>query len=342
MTTNAMTETTPPTKAPTTLKGMLADVKVKSRFEEILGKKASGFISSVISVYQTNRALQEVDPNSIIASAAIAASLDLPINQSLGQAAIVPYKGLAQFQIMSKGFIQLAQRTGQYIAMNATEVYEGQLLGHDTITGEVKFDSAKKTSDRIIGYVFYFKLKSGFEHYEYMTVEAIQAHGKKFSKSYENPKGLWKSDFHAMALKTVVKRGLSKWGPLSTEMQRAVETDQSVIKDDGTPEYIDSTAERGGTEGTAAAPEMPKPAEPGAATSDGPTVVSLAAGTFSVGKGAKVGARVTAKDGKVYTTDNEDVAKLLLAAPGASHGVKLTVWPGLTENEIESAEIIKG
>jgi recombination protein RecT len=215
---------------PRTLKGMLADVKVKNRFEEILGKKAPGFISSIISAVQANSALQECEPGSVIGAAVIAASLDLPINPSLGQAHIVPYSKVAQFQMGWKGYVQLAQRTRQYAAMNATEVYEGQLVKLDSITGDMQFDAEAKKSDKVIGYLFYFRLLSGFEKYTYMTVEQCHAHGKRYSKSYSNPKGKWQLDFPSMALKTVVKMGLSKWGPLSTEMQTAVTHDQAVVK----------------------------------------------------------------------------------------------------------------
>lgn len=236
------TETKAIAKKPLGLRDMLADVKVKARFEEILGKKAPGFISSIISAAQMVPALQKCEPGSVVGAAAVAASLDLPINQSLGQAAIVPYGNQAQFQIMSRGYIQLAQRSGQYLTMNASPVLEGQLVSNNPITGECVFDAAAKKSEKVIGYVFFFKLLNGFEKYTYMTVDEIQAHGKKYAKSYANEKGLWKTDFQSMALKTVVKRGLSKWGPLSTEMQKAIEVDQAAIRDDGTADYIDSTA----------------------------------------------------------------------------------------------------
>ncbi len=229
--------------APKDLRGMLALPTVKGRFESILGKKSQAFISSIISVSQSNKALQECEPGSIIASAALAASLDLPIVGSLGQSCIVPYSGKAQFQIMSRGFVQLALRSGQYKTMNAAEVHEGEIISRNRLTGEIEFNPEGKSSDKVVGFLFYFKLMNGFEKYTYMTVEECQAHGKKYSRSYDQANGKWKTDFAAMALKTVVKQGLSKWGPLSTEMQRAIEFDQAAVDEDGKPEYIDSTAE---------------------------------------------------------------------------------------------------
>lgn len=236
------TETTDKAVAqrPLGLKEMLARVDIKARFNEILGQKAPAFISSIISSYQGNKALQDCEPGSIIAAASIAASLDLPLSGSLGFAALVPYGGQAQFQIMKAGWIQLGQRTGLYKTMSATEVYDGQLVSENSITGEYDFNAKAKTSDKVVGYVFYFRLVSGFEKYTYMTVSDVEAHGKKYSKSYENPKGLWKQNFQAMALKTVIKKGL-KWGPLSTELMRALDVDQATIKEDGKLEYIDGT-----------------------------------------------------------------------------------------------------
>lgn len=232
---------------PKTLKSLLGDPKVKSRFNEILGKRGAGFISSILSAAQMNKALSECDPSSIIAAAAIAASLDLPISGALGAAAMVPYKEngkpVAQFQIMRNGWVQLAQRTGQYALLNAREVFEGQLISSNPFTGEYVFDAAKKASEKIVGYVAYYKLTTGAEKYLYMTVEEIQAHGKRFSKSYGSEYGMWKKDFHSMALKTVLKRLISKWGPVAIDspLARAVVYDQAAVNEDGTPDYIDGT-----------------------------------------------------------------------------------------------------
>lgn len=226
-----------------TLQGLLSNDSVKHRFEEMLGTRAAGFLSNVLSVTNGNRALQEADPRSILTAAAMAASLDLPINPNLGFAAIVPYAGKAQFQVMTRGYVQLGMRTGQYRLMNVAEVYEGEILSENRITGEIVFNPTGRTSDKIIGYAAYFRLLNGFEKYLYMTSEQIDAHARKYAKSYTDAKGRWQQDWHSMALKTVLKRLLSKWGVLSIEMQRAIIADQAVITDtpDGERlEYIDS------------------------------------------------------------------------------------------------------
>lgn len=226
------------------LKNMLAGESVKQRFKEILGQKAPGFISSILSVTNSNALLQKADPASIMNAAVIAATLDLPINGSLGFAYIVPYGGRAQFQIGYKGLVQLAMRSGQYKTINVSEVYEGEIKNVNRFTGEYEFGD--KTSDKVIGYMAYFKLINGFEKYFYMTREEAERHGKKYSQTFKRGTGLWSTEFDTMSKKTVLKMLLSKFGILSIEMQRAVEFDQSIVHgdinniEDATPEYVDN------------------------------------------------------------------------------------------------------
>lgn len=206
--------------------GLLHQESVKKKFEEVLGKKAPAFISSIISAVSTNKALSECEPMSVVSAAGIAAAMDLPISPSLGLAHIVPYKGVAQFQIGWKGFVQLAMRSGQYKTINLCIVYEGEVKNVDRFTGAMEF-SGKRDSEQVIGYLLYFKLLNGYEKYFYMTAEECFNHGKRYSRSFESPNGQWKNNFDAMALKTVCKLGLSKYGVLSIEMQTAMISDYS-------------------------------------------------------------------------------------------------------------------
>ena len=226
------------------LKSMLSNESVKLRFKEILGQKAPGFISSILSVTNSNTLLQKAEPQSIMNAAVIAATLDLPINGSLGFAYIVPYKDQAQFQIGYKGLVQLAMRSGQYKTINVAEVYEGEIKSENRFTGEYEFGD--KTSDKVVGYMAYFRLTNGFEKYMYMTREEAERHGKKYSQTFKRGIGLWATDFDAMAKKTVLKMLLSKFGILSIEMQRGIQFDQSVVHGDinnieeATAEYVDN------------------------------------------------------------------------------------------------------
>ncbi len=236
------------------LKGYFNNEACMKNLQAMLGQKAQGFATSVLSVVNNNRLLQNADPASIYSSAMVAASLDLPINPNLGFAAIVPYGKQAQFQIMTRGLIQLAIRSGQYERITNAVVHKGELVKYDPFKDEYEFDASKKESDEIIGFMAYFRTIGGFEKYFYMTKEEAMAHGKKYSKSFSS--GVWNTDPTAMCLKTVTKLLLSKFGILSIEMQRAIKFDQGVAKGDFTQidniedidaadvEYVDNPQEQ--------------------------------------------------------------------------------------------------
>lgn len=207
---------------------LLQSSSVKKRFAGILKKKSAGFISSIVSAVKGNDSLALCEPGSVVSAAFIAASLDLPINPNLGFAYIIPYSNKAQFQMGWKGFVQLAMRTGQYQTINASLVYEGEIKSVDRVTGDITFDYDAKESDKVIGYVAYFKLRNGFEKKSYMSKEDAEKHGKKYSKSYTSKVGQWYLNFDAMALKTVLKLLLSKYGILSIQIQDAIQGDQVI------------------------------------------------------------------------------------------------------------------
>lgn len=221
------------------VKNYLRGDAIKSRFDNILKDKAAGFTQSIVSLVSSSTNFNGVDPNTIIQSALEAATLDLPINPNLGFAYIIPYGRKAQFQMGYKGFVQLALRTGQYATINATEIYEGELVSKNRITGEIVLDETKRTGDKIIGYVSYFRLVNGFEKQLHMTIQELEAHGKKYSKSYEskdkygNSTSIWKNDPHSMMMKTVIKLLLSKYGILSVQLERALTADQAIITEEG-------------------------------------------------------------------------------------------------------------
>ena len=222
-----------------TTKELFQKDEVKNKFKELLGKRATSFMTSVLQIVSSNDLLVNADPTSVYQAAAVAATLDLPLNNNLGFAYIVPYnakqkdgsyKQVAQFQLGYKGFLQLALRSGQFLAINETPIYEGQIKSNNPLTG-IEFDFTAKKSDLIIGYAAYFKLLNGFEKTLFMTIDELKKHGKNYSQTYKKGFGLWNDNFDAMARKTVIKLLLSKGAPLSVEMQKAVITDQAVIND---------------------------------------------------------------------------------------------------------------
>ena len=221
-----------------TVRGLLSRDDYKRRFEEILGQRSASFIASITNATNTNPKLKECEPNSVISAAVVAATLDLPIDPNLGFSYIIPYGKKANFQLGYKAFVQLAIRSGQYATMNVTEVYEDELDYYNPLTEEIKFTEMdtweqrdKGDAKKIVGYYAYFKLLNGFEKGSYRTVKQVQQHGKKYSKTYNYSSSLWKTDFNAMAKKTVLKLLLNRWGILSVEMQKANIADQASIKE---------------------------------------------------------------------------------------------------------------
>lgn len=208
------------------LDAMFKQDSVQARFQRMLGKKSAGFISSVLTVVSQNKLLQNVDMRTVLSAASIAASLDLPILPSLGRAWIVPYKGVAQFQIGYLGYVELAQRSGLYKSINVNTVYEGEVVKWNKFTEELTY--GEQESDVAIGYCASFELLNGFRKVVYWTKDAVIKHAKRFSKSYNSSSSPWQSDFDAMAMKTVLAYTLRHWGPMSIEMQKAMAEDMDA------------------------------------------------------------------------------------------------------------------
>lgn len=218
------------------LKAMINSDSVQEQFRNALADGASLFVASLIDIYTNDKYLQECAPQAVIMEALKAATLKLPINKSLGFAYLVPYRNKdkvqePQFQIGYKGYIQLAQRTAQYRFINADVVYEGEFKGHNKVTGELDL-SGEATSDKVIGYFAYIETVNGFKKSVYWTKDKVLAHAKRYSKSFSKNSSAWQSNFDEMALKTMLRHLLSKYGVMSVEMISAFTSD----RDERTPE----------------------------------------------------------------------------------------------------------
>ena len=212
------------------LKHAISSDTVQQQFKNALAENAGPFTASVIDLYNGDTNLQKCDPSLVIMEALKAATLKLPINRSLGFAYVIPYGNVPTFQIGYKGLLQLAMRTGQYKFLNAGIVSEGQTVERNQLTGETKIVGEPKRNAKPVGYFAYMQLINGFTKTVYMTAEEVTAHGKRFSKSFSKNASPWKTDFDAMALKTCVRRLLTKWGIMSVEMAQAItqDTDEDV------------------------------------------------------------------------------------------------------------------
>ena len=229
----------------TMLNSLLDGEKMRKRFDDILGKRTPQFLSSLVSMINDNKDLQQAfyeSPMSVIKSALQAATYDLPIDPTLGFAYIVPFnntvkeadgsytkKKAATFVIGYKGMTQLCLRTGAYSRIpDAVDVRQGELLSYDRLTGDAEFQWIEDEDEReklpIVGYAGYFRLKNGAEKTIYMSVKQIEAHEKKNRKGQYMGKG-WKEDFDAMARKTVIRRLCGKYALMSIEYQDGSDKD---------------------------------------------------------------------------------------------------------------------
>ena len=240
-------------KTGTTVAGYLNQDTVRKYLENMLHERTGQFVTSLVSLSNLTPGLAKADPKTLMFCGLKAASLNLPLDNNLQFAFAIPYNNKkagtveAQFQAGYRAYIQLAQRTGQYSKINVIDVRAGELESWDPFTEELKLvmidDETKRDKQPVIGYAGMFELVNGFRKVTYWSRSKVDKHARRFSKTFNN--GPWQSDFDAMAKKTVLKELLSKWGPLSTEMQEAIKYDQAVIRKDEstgeeTPDYVDA------------------------------------------------------------------------------------------------------
>lgn len=226
---------------------------VKDMINKTLGdpKKSERFTVSIVSAVSNNPALQECDGMTIISAALIGEGLQLSPSPQLGHYYMVPFKNNklnktdAQFQLGYKGYIQLAIRSGQYKTINVLSIKEGELVSYNPLNEELDVniieDELVREKTKTTGYYAMFELVNGFKKTMYWSKEKMEAHALKYSKGYQAKKGytFWEKDFDGMAHKTMLRQILSKWGIMSIEMQTAYNADMAVIREDGTPDYID-------------------------------------------------------------------------------------------------------
>lgn len=207
--------------------------------DDTLAGRKTEFVSNLIAMCDNDSKLAECNPADLMKCALNATALNLPLNKNLGYAYIIPYKGVPSFQIGYKGIIQLAIRTGAYKYINAVEVRENEIK-RNKFTGEIKF-LGENPEGKIIGYIAYLELMSGFSASLYMTEEEIEAHAMRFSKMYQSDKqyksrkSKWSDPLARpkMALKTVLKGLIGTYGLMTTEFEKAFSADQEHVESTG-------------------------------------------------------------------------------------------------------------
>lgn len=224
----------------------------QSLLQNTLRENKGTFCTSLMELFSSDEKLMQCKPTDLMAEALKAASLHLPLNKQLGQCYILPFKNKGimtpTLVVGTRGYLQLAMRTGKYETINSDVVYEGELTGYDKVTGRLDL-SGVRSSNVPVGYFAYFRMKNGLSKLLYMTLDEICIYAKQYSPTVkfsdkttaESLKKLalkqaaegsgdgvgWYSNFESMALKTVLRRLLSKWGELSIESNDIINLDEA-------------------------------------------------------------------------------------------------------------------
>lgn len=218
-------------------------------------KRAAGFVTAITSAVATNSSLAECDPVTILSAGLLGETLQLSPSPQLGQYYLVPFNDrnrgckVAQFQLGYKGYIQLAIRSGQYKKLNAMAIKEGELISYDPLNEDIEVqliqDDIERAKAKTIGYYAMFEYLNGFRKVIYWSKEKMESHALQYSQGFRAHKGytFWEKDFDSMAIKTMLRQLISKWGVMSVEFQRAYEADMGVVREDNSVEYVDNMPE---------------------------------------------------------------------------------------------------
>ncbi len=254
------------------LTAYLTQDAVKNQINKVVGgKNGTRFVSSIVSAVQTTPALQECTNPSILSAALLGEALNLSPSPQLGQFYMVPFKNKkkgvteAQFQLGYKGYIQLAIRSGYYKKLNVLAIKEGELIRYNPLEEEIEVslieDDIEREETPTAGYYAMFEYENGFKKSMYWSKKKMLAHADKYSAAFSAKSlelleagkipdsekwkysSFWYKDFDGMAMKTMLRQLISKWGIMSIDLQTAIDRDMAIIREDGTADYVDHQQE---------------------------------------------------------------------------------------------------
>lgn len=250
---NNLTTTKQPTQNKITFSAFMTSAGISKKINQIIGDDKSGkrFISSIISAVSVNPTLSECDNASILSGALLGESLNLSPSPQLGHYYLVPFNDktrgkVATFQLGWKGYYQLALRSGYYKKINVLPIKEGELISWNPLEEEIKVqlieDEEEREKANTIGYYAMYEYLNGFKKAIYWSKAKMSKHAEQYSQGYRAKKGytFWEKDFDSMAMKTMLRQLISKYGIMSTELQNAYESDMAVINEDGSKDYVDN------------------------------------------------------------------------------------------------------
>lgn len=216
------------------VKSYLLSPEVKERFSDMMGTNGIYYLNQVLITVANSEDLQQCEPKSILVAAMRAASLKLNVDPATGQAWIIPYNGKATLQIGYRGIYELAMRTNLYRFINVIDIYEGETLEENRLTG-MHAITGKATGRKVVAYMLYFQLLNGFEKTFVMTVDEIMDHARRYSPTFNGRRSPWNDERERpkMMKKTVLSNGLRKWGRFNTgdkEVLDQIENEQGWME----------------------------------------------------------------------------------------------------------------
>lgn len=233
----------------------IRSANTQSYLSDVLGEQKNEFVSNLTALVSNDKNLQACAPTTLMFAALTATALKLPLDKNLGFAYVIPFNNKragtceATFMCGYRGYIQLAIRSGQFKTLNVTDVREGEMQERDFLTGDIKFkwdNTTERINKPIVGYVSFFELTNGFKQTLFMTTEELKAHATRYSQTYSSKNeyvrnsSKWTTDFDSMCRKTLIKLLLSRYAPLSVDMQTAIKADQSIQRNAGEYSYDDN------------------------------------------------------------------------------------------------------
>lgn len=231
----------PVTEGKKKMQGLI--LSMKDEIKKALPSVITGerFTRMILTAMSNTPELMNCTPSSFLGAMMQAAQLGLEPNTPLGQAYLIPYKNKGnlecQFQLGYKGLIDLAYRSGDVTIVQAHEVHENDKFEYSYgLEPKLEHVPAMKDRGQVIAYYAIFKTKSGGYGFHVASADDIQAHAKKYSKSFNSSYSPWQTSFDEMAKKTVLKQCL-KYAPLKSDFVRAVVSDETIksnISDDMT------------------------------------------------------------------------------------------------------------